>query len=512
VKISVALPRFKSKTEHVVNDVFNLTQVKQNIRKAMKRVAGIFLIALLGGAVSLGLYKTFEKKQLYNHSRPEGIPIRQVSYNQSEAFNQPDFEAAASISVHAVVHIKSEFQKKSMVYDDFFEFFNFGGRTQPREYTTPYSAMGSGVIVSPDGYIVTNNHVVQEATNVTVTLNDKREYKASVVGTDPSTDLALIKIDEQSLPFLTYGNSDEVKIGEWVLAVGNPFNLTSTVTAGIVSAKARNINILGSQGAIESFIQTDAAINPGNSGGALVNTRGELIGINAAIASGTGYYTGYSFAIPVNIVKKVVGDFTKFGKIQRAYIGVYYREIDDQFAKEKGFTDLRGIYVDDVVEGGPSAIAGLKSGDVIIRIDNIPVNGKAELMELIGQKNPGDKITILINRDGKEYELPLTLQSEESKIIAENENKAVVQGATFEALSSKEKEMLNIDYGFKILSLVNGKLKSAGISAGFILLSVDRKPVRSIQDLKQMLTNREGGVLIEGLYPNGLRAYYGIGL
>jgi serine protease Do len=478
----------------------------------MKRIAEVFLIALIGGIVSLGLYKAFEKKHFYNSSHPEGIPIRQVSYNPSAAFNQPDFEAAASLSVHAVVHIKSEFQKKSLVYDDFFEFFNFGGRPQPREYTTPYLAMGSGVIVSQDGYIVTNNHVVQDATDISITLNDKREYKATIVGTDPSTDLALIKIDEQALPFLTYGNSDEVKIGEWVLAVGNPFNLTSTVTAGIVSAKARNINILGSQGAIESFIQTDAAVNSGNSGGALVNTRGELIGINAAIASGTGYYTGYSFAIPVNIVKKVVGDFMKFGKIQRAYIGIYYREIDDQFAKDKGFSDLRGIYVDDVVEGGPSALAGLKSGDVIIRIDNIPVNGKAELMELIGQKNPGDKVAVVVNRDGKDYELALTLQGEESKVVAEKSNKMIIQGATFEPLTVNEKTSLNIDYGFRITSLTNGKLKNAGISEGFILLSVDRKPVRTNQDLKEMLTNRQGGVLIEGIYPNGLRAYYGIGL
>ena len=478
----------------------------------MKRIAGIFLIAFLGGAVSLGLYKAFEKKQYYLNARPEGIPIRQVSYNPSAAFNQPDFEAAASVSIHAVVHIKSEFQKKSLVYDDFFEFFNFGGRPQPREYSTPYTAMGSGVIVAQDGYIVTNNHVVQDATDVTVTLNDKREYKARIVATDPSTDLALIKIEEQSLPFLTYGNSDDVRIGEWVLAVGNPFNLTSTVTAGIISAKARNINILGSQGAIESFLQTDAAVNPGNSGGALVNTRGELIGINAAIASGTGYYTGYSFAIPVNIVRKVVGDFMKYGKIKRAYIGIFYREIDDQFAKEKGFTDLRGIYVDDVAEGGSAALAGVKSGDVIIRIDNIPVNGKAELMELVAQKNPGDNVTVVVNREGKEYELPLTLQSEETKLVAEKNSKQVIQGATFEVLSDNEKARLNVDYGFKITSLTNGKLKNAGISAGFIVLSVDRKPVRTTQDLKELLSNRQGGVLIEGLYPNGLRAYYGIGL
>jgi len=478
----------------------------------MKRIAGIFVIALIGGAVSLGLYKAFEPARLLSGQRASGIPVRPVSYSPGPALNLPDFEAAAANSVHAVVHIKSEFQKKSLVYDDFFEFFNFGGRPKSREYISPYSAMGSGVIVSPDGYIVTNNHVVQDATGISVTLNDKREYKATIVGTDPSSDLALIRIDETDLPFLSYGNSDDVKIGEWVLAVGNPFNLTSTVTAGIVSAKARNMNILGSQGAIESFIQTDAAINPGNSGGALVNTRGELIGVNAAIASGTGYYTGYSFAIPVNIVRKVVGDFMKFGKIQRAYLGVYYREIDDHFAKEKGITDLRGIYLDDVVEGGPANQAGIKKGDIIISIDNLPVNGKSELMEIIGQKNPGDKVSVIVNRDGTELTFPLVMASEETQQIALKGDKLTLHGATFQSLTAEEKARYNIDFGFKITKIENGKLQSSGIRSGFILLTVDRQPVRTAADLHDALSGRNGGVLIEGIYPNGLRAYYGIGL
>lgn len=475
----------------------------------MKRTVGIFLIAMLGGAVTLGLYKAFENKTSFLSSRPEGIPVRPVSYNMNAPNALPDFEAAAANSIHAVVHIKSEFQKKSLVYDDFFEFFNYGGRSQPREYISPYSAMGSGVIVSPDGYIVTNNHVVQEAHEISVTLNDKRVYKATVIGTDPSTDLALIKIDETGLPFLTYANSDEVKLGEWVLAVGNPFNLTSTVTAGIVSAKARNINILGSQGAIESFIQTDAAINPGNSGGALVNTRGQLIGINAAIASGTGYYTGYSFAIPVNIVKKVVADFTKFGKIQRAYLGVYYREIDDQFAKEKGFTDLRGIYIEDVVSGASAEKAGIRKGDVIVRIDKHDINGKSELMEVIGQKNPGDIVAVVVNRDNKEFEFPMTMQSETERVA---DSKLIIHGATVVALSKSELAKLNVSSGYKITRLENGKLRSSGIKEGFIILSIDRKPIRSAEDLREALMDVSGGVLIEGIYPNGLRAYYGIGL
>jgi len=479
----------------------------------MKRFVGIFLIAIAGGAVSLGLYKAFEKKPAYIYSHPEPIPVEKVNYSPNSVYNLPDFEAAASISVHAVVNIKSEFQKKSLVYDDFFEFFNFGNPT-PREYISPYSAIGSGVIISDDGFIVTNNHVVQDAHEISVTLNDKRVYKAKVIASDPSTDIALVKIDEKGLPFMTFGNSDDVKIGEWVLAVGNPFNLTSTVTAGIVSAKARNINILGSQGAIESFIQTDAAINPGNSGGALVNTRGELIGINAAIASGTGYYTGYSFAIPVNIVKKVVNDFMKYGKIQRAYLGVYYREIDDQFAKDKGFTDLRGIYVENLVEGGAADKAGIQKGDVIIRIDNQPINRQSELMELVGQKNPGDKVTVAISRGGKNIELPVNLQSEDSKLTAvkEDKDKIIIHGGVFQPLTPGEKSKFHIDYGFQLTHLEKGKLQSAGIREGFILLSVDRQPIRSAQDLKEALTSKEGGVLIEGVYPNGLRAYYGIGL
>jgi len=476
----------------------------------MKKYVGIFLIAVMGGAVTLGLYKAFEKKNTIYYSRPEGIPARQVAmYGPSAPGNLPDFEAAASISVHAVVHIKSEFQRKSLVYDDFFQFFN----STPREYISPYSAMGSGVIVSADGYIVTNNHVVQDAVNVSVTLNDKRVYKATIVGTDPSTDLALIRIEENNLPFLAWGNSDDVKIGEWVLAVGNPFNLTSTVTAGIVSAKARDINILGSKGAVESFIQTDAAINPGNSGGALVNTRGELIGINAAIASGTGYYTGYSFAIPVNIVKKVVEDFTKFGKIQRAYLGVYYKEIDDQFAKENSLSSLSGVYIEDVVAGGSAEKAGIQKGDIITGIQNKPVNGKSELMETISQLSPGDLVTVSILRDGKPMEVPVKLISENSKPeVAMANGKLLLYGATFEPLNDKDKNRFGLNSGFKVTRVDPGVFAQAGVKSGFILVNVDRRPVVSTQDLKDALTGKDGGVLIEGLYPNGMRAYYGLGL
>jgi serine protease Do len=477
----------------------------------MKKIIGVFLIALAGGAVSLGLYKIFEKKQIpYSYSAQDRIPVSRAGYMPGAPFNEPDFETAAAISIHAVVHVKTEFQRRSSVYDDFFDFFNNG---QPfRGQMNPMTAYGSGVIVSPDGYIVTNNHVVQDADNITITMNDKRVFKASLIGSDPSTDLALIKIEEQNLPFLTYGNSDDVKIGQWVLAVGNPFNLTSTVTAGIVSAKARDINILGSQGAIESFIQTDAAVNPGNSGGALVNIKGELIGINAAIASGTGNYVGYSFAIPVNIVKKVVDDYMKYGKIQRAYLGISYNEIDNEFAKDKGLQITQGIYVEDLVEGGAAAQSGIRKADVIVKIENSPVNTKSEMLEVIGQHNPGDKISLGIIRDGKEISVPVTLQSEGGTLAVIKDGKIIIHGATFQRASSDELKRFKIQDGFKIVRLDNGLLKSAGIKEGFIVIAIDRQMISSTQELKDALTSKKGGVLVEGVYPNGLIAYYGIGL
>ena len=480
----------------------------------IKNIIAVFLIAMAGGAVTLGLYRISEKKQvpsyIYSHDR---IPVRQVVYEPEAAFNQPDFETAASISVHAVVHIKTEFQRKSNVYDDFFNnFFNFGDPYH-QQRMMPFEAMGSGVIISPEGYIVTNNHVVQDADNIIVTLNNKRVFKASIVGTDPATDLALIRIDTKELPYLQYGNSDEVKIGEWVLAVGNPFNLTSTVTAGIVSAKARDINILGSQGgAIESFIQTDAAVNPGNSGGALVNTRGELIGINAAIASGTGNYVGYSFAIPVNIVKKVVGDMMKYGKVQRAYLGIYYKEIDDQFAKDKGLAAINGIYVEDVVDGGSADQGGVKKGDVLLSINDMPVDSKSELLEFVGQHSPGDKITMTVQRDGKELTLPVTLKNESGNLALVKDDKIIIHGASFQRIGETEKKMFNIDDGFKIVKLDKGLFRNAGIHEGFIVTSIDKQPVHSTEDLKDALTSKKGGFQIEGVYPNGMRAYYGIGI
>jgi serine protease Do len=471
----------------------------------MKRLIGFFLVAVAGGVIAMGSYKLLEKKHpYYTYAADQQIPVRAVNYSPGPVLDQPDFESAAAISVHAVVHIKTEFQRKNDVYNDFFNFFNFN--QVPNQ---AIEAMGSGVIIDPDGYIVTNNHVVQEADKITVTLNDKRVFNATVIASDPSSDLALIKIEEKGLPFLVYGNSDDVKIGQWVLAVGNPFNLTSTVTAGIVSAKARDINILGSQGTVESFIQTDAAVNPGNSGGALVNLNGQLIGINAAIASGTGNYVGYSFAIPSNIVKKVVEDFMKYGKIQRGFLGIRYREIDDQFAKDKDLPSVKGVYVQEIVEGGAAQKAGMKKGDIILQIQGLPVNSKSEMQEIVNQHNPGDKLDLTLYRDGKQVQQVITLLNENEEF---SDKQIIIHGATFQRLNDSEKQRFGINDGFKITRLDNGLLRNSGIREGFIVVAIDKQPVHSTQDLKEGFTSKKGGVLIEGLYPNGMRAYYGIGL
>jgi Do/DeqQ family serine protease len=374
------------------------------------------------------------------------------------------------------------------------------------------------VIISPDGFIVTNNHVVQDASKIEIVLNDKRSYPARVIGTDPSTDLAVVKIDEKNLPFLVYGNSDEVQIGEWVLAVGNPFNLTSTVTAGIVSAKARNINILGTPDgntAIESFIQTDAAVNRGNSGGALVNTRGELVGINAAIASGNGFYAGYSFAIPVNIVKKVAGDLIDYGDVQRAYIGVNIREIDSKFAEDNGIKDLRGVYVAELVDGGSAAEAGLRKGDIITSVNNTTVNSTSELLEQVSRYKPGDRIPVTVVREGKEAVYSVTLRNRDGNTaLVKKEEKDILNllGANFEVPSREVLGKLGINRGVQVTGLNEGLLSDAGIRKGFIITDIDKKPVTSLNDIENALKSKKGGVLIEGVYPNRTRAYYGFGL
>ncbi|RLC22492.1 MAG: deoxyribonuclease HsdR [Deltaproteobacteria bacterium] len=478
----------------------------------MKRFLGFFSAAVLGALIVVIIFNFSGNNVNRTEANLDQLPIIPTNYSSHAAVIGPDFVDAADVTVHAVVHIKSELQQRNKTYNDFFDLFNnFFGNPQYR-YNQPIVATGSGVIITEDGYIVTNNHVVQQAAKLEITLNDRRTYEAKVIGTDPTTDLALVKIEAEDLPFLAYGDSDNLKVGEWVLAVGNPFNLTSTVTAGIVSAKARNINILGEVSAIESFIQTDAVVNRGNSGGALVNTEGDLIGINAAIASNTGSYTGYSFAIPVNIVKKVVEDIKDFGEIQRAYLGISFREIDSQFAEEIGLEEIKGVYVVEVIETGSAADAGLEKGDVIVRVNETDINSKSSLLETIGRKRPGDEVKVYVQRGDKLKEFTVVLKNRSGNTDVVKKDNIEILGATFQVVSQKDMESLKINHGLRIVSLSNGSLKNAGIREGFVIMFIDKEPVKSFDDLKYIMDSKKGGTLIEGIYPNGQKAYYGVGL
>jgi Do/DeqQ family serine protease len=417
---------------------------------------------------------------------------------------------AANNSIHSVVHIKTKVVRSGVSSaNPFYQFF-FDRGMQPQVQ----QGSGSGVIISGDGYILTNNHVVNDADEVEVVLDDQRSYNAQVLGTDPNTDLALLKIDEEGLAYIPYGNSEDVQVGEWVLAVGNPFNLNSTVTAGIVSAKGRNINILREELAIESFIQTDAAVNPGNSGGALVNTRGELIGINTAIASTTGSYAGYSFAVPVNIARKVVDDILEFGTVQRAFIGVSIRDLNGKLASEKGLSVSEGAYVNGLSKDGAAHDAGIREGDIIVAVNGLKVKNVPELQEKIGEYRPGDvaQITVLRDDELRKFDVELRNRNGDTELISKEADLMVQFGADLQPLSSEQLTKLGIRSGLQVRNLSNGKLKGAGIKEGFIITRVDRKPVQSAADVMSALSKKDGGVLIEGVYPNGLTAYYGFGM
>lgn len=482
----------------------------------MKKFVSYFVVAVLGGIISTSLNHYLFPPAKNNIVQTTNIPVKTVSF--SNVPEVPNFVEAAEMSIHAVVHVKTKYTYQQTYYNPFQSwFFGNGMQVIPREE----HGSGSGVIISPDGYIVTNYHVISKADEIEVTLNDKRTFSATLIGADPSTDIAVLKINETNLPFLPYGNSDNVKVGEWVLAVGNPFNLASTVTAGIISAKARNINIISGNGsgpsAIESFIQTDAAVNPGNSGGALVNTSGQLIGINTAIASNTGSFAGYSFAIPVNIVKKVVADIIEFGSVQRGYLGVSIREVDEKSAKENGLSSPKGIYIEAVVNGGAADEAGLQSGDIITSVNGIEVNNIPEFQEQISRYRPGDKVVLnfIRNKDNKSVSVILRDLNNSIKLSSKSsKNTAVVEllGALFEPASKEELQRLSISNGLKVIKLSAGKLRSAGIREGFIITAIDKRPIKSIDDLKEALENKKGGVLIEGVYPNGIRAYYAFGI
>ncbi len=441
-----------------------------------------------------------------------------------------DFTFAAEKALPMVVHIAASMRVKQTrgsmqglgmqdIPEQFRQFFEApGGMRQSPGENDPdemQEGTGSGVILSADGYIVTNNHVVREADELTVTLNDKRIYKAEVIGTDPSTDLALVKIDASGLPFVQLANSDDAKVGEWVVAIGNPFNLASTVTAGIVSAKGRDIHIVQDKAPIESFIQTDAVVNPGNSGCALLNLNGELIGINTAIASPTGVYAGYAFAIPSNLVGKVVEDLRQFGVVQRGYLGIIIR---DQKA-EKGGKLMSGVLVDSLAENSAAGAAGIKSGDIILKIGDQAVNTSPELLEIIGQHRPGDNLKLTVLRNGSERNIDVVLKNRSGNTNQVKKTDATasinVLGADFETLSKSDARKLYLEGGVKLKSLSVGKLSNqTDIREGFIITRINNQAVTSVEELNNLLQNTKGGVMMEGVYPNNpsRQYYYAFGL
>lgn len=469
----------------------------------MRKLIGHVVVGIVA---SLTTYLLMRRQMPASAMGPGRIPAQPIKW---EIHPPADFTTAAQIAMPAVVHIKVT-SRSSSPWNRLFT------PDLPDEESFLSQNTGSGVIISPDGYIITSNHVIENASSITVILYDNRSFRASIVGTDPSTDLALLKINAEDLPYLEYGDSDQLKVGDWVLAVGNPFNLTSTVTAGIVSAKGRSLNLLRDRFRIESFIQTDAAVNPGNSGGALVNIEGKLVGINTAIASMTGTFSGYSFAVPVSIIKKVIEDLQKYGKVQRALLGVSISNVTPELQKEEDLAVSQGAYIQDVYGGSAAEEAGLRNGDVIVAIGGRPIHSAAELQEMIGRYRPGDKIQITFYRKSERREVTVRLKGRSSSEIASSEPTEATfvpeLGAELRPLSSQEKQELGIDHGLKVISLRPGRLQEVGVRPGYVITAIDKVPVSSIEELRKVLSQAEGGLLLEGLYSKKERAYYAISI
>lgn len=512
-----------------------------------KGVLGVALVAAVGSGAAIGTSAYMMNHQQYlvsgdSTSNVFSQPVRMVNY-ASVAAENTDFTMAAESAVHGVVHIMAtqnadESASQRQYIDPFEYFFGFGGGGSfQRPKALPRVGAGSGVIISTDGYIITNNHVIEGADELEVTLNDNRKFDAKLIGTDPATDIALIKIDAKDLPTIPFGDSEKLKVGEWVLAVGNPFNLTSTVTAGIVSAKGRGISLgSGDKSKIESFIQTDAAVNPGNSGGALVNTKGELVGINTAIYSETGSYAGYSFAVPISIAGKVASDLKQYGTVQRAVLGVQIigvgdimdqlsmPNVPDKYKEElKGMKEnikvSEGAYVAEFADRSVAKEAGIEVGDVIISVNGVKVKSANALQEQIGKYRPGDKVTVKVNRKGteKSFEVQLKNAQGSTKVVTPSDGTELLGGA-FKALTDKEKREYGVSYGIEVTGLTNGKLKDAGIKKGFIIMVVNNQRVKTPEDLEKIVDDilhgraEDQGLFIKGFYPNGRTKYYAIDL
>lgn len=504
----------------------------------MKRIALIVLAAFIGGAAAIGGYKMLESNTNgLSLAEQQNVHFASNPVNISSAGAVDFVQAAAAVSP-AVVHIKTTFassgsSRGNSPMDMMEEFFGGGG--SGRAQRAPRAASGSGVILTPDGYIVTNNHVVDNAEKIQVILSDRRKVEARVIGTDPNTDLALIKVDASDLPVVKMGNSDNVQVGEWVLAVGFPLDLQTTVTAGIVSAKSRQIGILGREqqqptqeeyeeyqrtgkapsrtnSSIESYIQTDAAINPGNSGGALVNANGELIGINSAIASQTGTNEGYGFAIPVNLAKKILEDFKKYGSVKRGYVGVTFQELNADVAEDLKVNDITGLYVTDVMPNGGGAAAGIRKGDIIKKVDGKAVFASPDLQEKIGRMSPGEKVQITVSRAGKEQSMSVTLKGDNSirraeTILASKATGATIDklGASFAPASAAVKAKYGVKNGVVVTSVEPGKQFDAfDVPKGLLITTINGKPVNSVKDIEAALpTSKTGKTTVSGVGPNG---------
>ena len=512
------------------------------MKQTTKNILGIGAVVLLSagvaGVTTYTMLKPENRDSLsFNEQFRQNPGARLAAYDAINA--QPvDLTQAAENSLHAVVHIKSTQQAKEQtvtVRDPFAEIFGDifgnGGRQQRRVQTQPRVGFGSGVIISKDGYIVTNNHVIDGADEIIVKLNDNREFKGRMIGTDPNSDLALVKIEGDDFPTIPVGDSDALKVGEWVLAVGNPFNLTSTVTAGIVSAKARTLGVYGIGGG-ESFIQTDAAINQGNSGGALVNAKGELVGINAVLSSPTGAYAGYGFAIPTSVMTKVVSDLKQYGTVQRALLGIKGtslagdgdmmsdQPIDKSGAtlsdKRKEFGVVDGVWVREIVDGGSAAGSDIQVDDVIIGIDGKKVQNFADLQEAIAQHRPGDKVTVKVMRDKKEKNINITLKNEQGTTKIVKDAGMEILGAAFKELPDDLKKQLNLGYGLQVTGVTSGKMADAGVRKGFIILKANDQPMRKVSDLEEVMKaavkSPNQVLFLTGVFPSGKRGYYAVDL
>ncbi len=486
-----------------------MTDLQKGTTKIIKAMKGkglitTLLVALFGALAGLFIYTRFlDRDKLVIGTEKERKMIeenaRYTSMLPQSGVN--DFTFAAEQTVHGVVHVKTRATVSSSYSNPLYEFFYGPGSSQPRVV----SGFGSGVIVTADGYIVTNNHVIEEADEVDVTLNDKRTFPAEVIGRDPSTDIAVLKIKANDLPYIRFGNSDAIRLGEWVLAVGNPFNLTSTVTAGIVSAKGRSLGLLDNQYRIESFIQTDAALNPGNSGGALVNVQGELMGITTAIISPSGAYAGNSFAVPTSIVKKVYEDIKQFGEVQRGLMGVNITDVTAELADKENLKEIKGVYLTGVTDDGAAKAAGLAEKDVIIAINGEPVATTADLQEKVSRYRPGDRLEVTYLRKGRQDKKSVVLRNIEggTGVVAPGAQSSSVFGATFTPLTAGEKSQFKISDGAKITTISDGRFRDLGLSKGTIIIDVNGQKVNSGADIRRATNNEKNLTSVEGFTTDG---------